>query len=166
MSDTITRKVEKAFDAYLTTFETAGSVFQWTDPSTGTLAYVPIVQGRTNDAKATPVIVMAAQDEAERDDLPQGTRIHDVRLDVSLMWQTDEGNVTIMDGMAEKVLLEFGGVASIQASLNKPSGSDTRTVTGFHVYDIYLLDDKSEQTDRHWLHTLGFNVVCQGVDGP
>jgi len=166
MSDPISRKVEKAFDAYLTTFQTAGSAFQWTDPATATLAYIPVVQGRADDEKAMPVVVVAAQDEKERDDLPPGVMLHDVNMDVGILFQVDDGTVTVIDNLAQKILSELTNVASLQAALNKPSGTDSRTVTGFHLYDCYLLSDKSDQADRHWIHSLTFNVVCQGVDGP
>lgn len=55
--------------------------------------------------------------------------------------------------------------AAVIEALNKPaSGPDTRVARDFMVFGFYLTEDQGQETDRHWIDHLLFEVHCQSTD--
>lgn len=56
--------------------------------------------------------------------------------------------------------------AAVIAAMNRPTSPtpDNRVVKNFRVFGFYQTEDMGQETDRHWIDHLVFEVHCQPTD--
>lgn len=61
-------------------------------------------------------------------------------------------------------LLDETNLAAVRTALNKPAGTDTRIVKDFFVFGLYLTEDMGQETERHWIDHMIYEVHCIPTD--
>ncbi len=90
-----------------------------------------------------------------------------VELHVIVMSQVDEKDV--MTRASERVgfvceLLDATNFAALETALNPPGGTDNRVVKDFTVWGLVPTQEQGQETDRHWMDHLTYEVHCVPVD--
>jgi hypothetical protein len=56
-------------------------------------------------------------------------------------------------------------LATLMAAMNQPvSGPDNRVIKNFNLFGFALVEDMGQETDRHWMDHLVFEVHCNPTD--
>ncbi len=151
---TIKRKIEKALAEVLRTndgFQQAG---------------VTVIEGRADDERTLPCVIVYAESAAPPDDFPSGSGIWAVSLKVFVLTQADDERVEDQDQRTDEVIRELLGNPDTLAAVNAPGEEpDERLVKDLHVYDIQEEALDEGRDERHFGDVLNFTVICQGVDG-
>lgn len=64
--------------------------------------------------------------------------------------------------IAEK--LDESNLPAVIAAVSKPVGTDNRVIKNFNVFGMYQTDDLGQETERHWIDHLVFEVHCVPSD--
>jgi hypothetical protein len=61
-------------------------------------------------------------------------------------------------------LLNDDNIEVVKAAMNKPVGTDNRVVKDFNVFGFFLSEDMGQETDRHWIDHIVYEVHCIPTD--
>ncbi len=153
MSLPISRKAEKAFAVgYL--------------PDALDIGELHIYEGHEKvESIELPNLVVYSEGSSPFPDMPVESGVRLVRL--RCKFQIDSGVTTRADVDAWKQLLESAmtdELTALQASLNKPVGTDNRVVKAIHFHYVEMADDPSDVNETDWIEDLVFNVTCELLD--
>ncbi len=119
------------------------------------LARVNIYEGHAAGEKNLPCIVVNAESSNERDDLPPGSGIFDIKISVSVLIQADDESEEEHDEIMSQVMN--------QIEENKERNQALDKAAGIHFYAIHFGEDKASREDRHWIHSISLDAVAQSV---
>lgn len=148
----ISRRVEQAFAGYL-------------DDSGDYGDFTILEAANSADPVDLPVLVVEAEDEGTPDDMPPGTGVRMIRLRVTLEANAHDTARATLDDAMQDVMGEVLDLAAVQAALNKPVGTDSRTIKPLHIYWIDMDGTDTELTEDRWSYTLEAVVTAGGHDG-
>lgn len=165
---TLRRKIQKAIAGYLT-----ANYASWR-----TISAVTVVEGDTDTEPALPYLVVSAV-AAEDHEILRG--VQNIPLVLALKTSVNPGDTGTaasrsavdaqMYALNNFILLPtnanaaygdenpFSGV--LRAALNKPSGTDNRTVKPLHIYDLYPSSEAADHAGESWIDALTYMVVAQ-----
>ena len=150
MSLSLTRKVEKAFVAnYL--------------PDALDITGLNIYAGHEKaESVAFPALVVYAETSNLFSGMPVETCVRTVKLRCKFLIDSDANDSDDRDDWKYKLEIAMtDDMEEIQAVLNKPVGTDNRTVKGIHFHYIELNDDPSEVNQTDWVEDMVFNVTVE-----
>jgi len=158
MSLSLTRKVEKAFVAdYL--------------PDALNITGLTIYAGHEKAAEkaaeiaaeiAFPALVVYAEGSSPHPEMPVETWVRNIRLRCKFLIDSDANDSDDRDdwkGSLEMVMID--DIEAIQAILNKPAGTDNRTVKGIHFHFVEMSDDPSEVNETDWEEDMVFIITAE-----
>lgn len=148
----LARKAEKAITAYMGTIITSG---------------LTIYAGHDKASVVSlPYLIVFAEDTQQHPDLPSftGVRIVTVRFEVRVDSEVASAR-TSLDGWRKTIENTLGDVPTMLTALNPvASGTDTRTITDVHFYDIIAGNEPTEMDRADWVEQITVGVVCQPLD--
>lgn len=149
--DLITNKAEDALIGYITANLPLG------------LSGVQVSKLDDDTARVMPFVLVKAESAEER---VFGHGIYDVNVSVTLNSQADDTTEAAHKQNAGHLFSELADFAAIKTALNKPSGTDSRTVTDFHVYNIRLSGTQHEMDGEEAVRmaVIAVQLICQGKD--
>ena len=112
-----------------------------------------------------PCLIVYAEGSSPHPDFPVEAGVRVTRL--RCKFQVDSITDTRADLDAWKEALELAmlnDLEAIQDVLNKPVGTDTRTVQGIYFQHVEMSDDPSETSETDWIEDLIFNVTAEPLD--
>jgi len=114
---------------------------------------------------AFPNLVIYAEGSSPHPDFPTECGVRVVRLRAK--FTVDSEVHTRGDLNAWKELLEIAmtnDLGALQAILNKPVGTDDRTVKEVHFQDVVMTDDPGDVNETDWIEDLAFDVTVEPLD--
>lgn len=152
MSLPISRKAEKAVTGYL-------------QSSLG-ISGLHIYEGHDKvDEIQFPSLVIYAEGSSPHPEMPTEVGVRNVRLRCKFSIHSGINSRTDADDWRQKLEAKLtDDLPALQAALNKPIGTDNRTVKGIHFHYVEMSDDPSDRNENDWIEDLNFSIVCELLD--
>lgn len=165
---TLRRKIQKAVAGYLTS-----NYASWR-----TISAVTVVEGDADSEPALPYLVVSAMAAQDHETL-RGVQM--VPLLLALKVSVNPGDTGTaaarsavdaqMQALNDFILQPSNTSAAygddnpfsgaIRAALNKPTGTDNRTVKPLHIYDLYPEAENGDPAGEVWIDEITYMVIAQ-----
>jgi hypothetical protein len=171
MSATLRRKITQAVKGYLTS-----NYASWR-----TVSAVTVVEGENNEEPELPYLVVACMSGEDHETLRAvqmvpmtlilrtgvnpgltGTAASRANVDTQMKALNDFIVAPSNSGAGFEDSNPFSG--ALRTALNKPTGTDNRTVKPLHIYDLYPIAEDSDPGGEAWLDSITYMVVCQPMN--
>lgn len=117
------------------------------------------------ESVATPHLVIYSEGSTPYAETPPECGIRQVRLRCKFTVDSDDTSRSSVNDWKQKLESAItDDLDTLKAALNKPVGTDNRTIKAIHFHHVSMSDDPSEHSQTDWVEDLIFDVVCELLD--
>ena len=136
--------------------ETSLAAYLRTQVADSSIADLAVIEGRSNEERPLPCVVVYADREGVPGDFPEHAT--EIPVKVFVLTQADDEDVAAHDGRAAAVEALVTDRPALIAAMNA-------TVDDYHVHDINLESTDDGREGRHFGDVFTLRVVVQRLGG-
>jgi hypothetical protein len=119
-----------------------------------------ISEGHTAIENDLPLLVVVAGEPSTFEDMPPQTGVREMPVTCRIQARFEETPRATIDTWLACLESRLYDVAAIRAYANRTAVTDTRAVTGLHVYDCYPTGNASDTDGDLWVEDISATIVA------